>query len=586
MVKADPLGHRIKQKIVKCYQNLCLPDSAMDAVTLLTKDRYKSLKIRIFLLIGTLAGIPLMLVVLLSYFWLQNVLKEDFNNQLRGNIENTRQSIEFFIEERLSALRFLAAANTYAQLSDERVLQDLFTKFKREFGELVDLGVINSNGIQASYAGPYSLEGKDYSNQDWFHEAVIRGVDVSDVFMGYRKIPHFAISVKKEVPERGTFWILRATIDMATLNRYVSAINLKDNDDAFIINQSGILQTPSRYHGNLLEKFNLEVPRPKQGVTLNEIGQGGGTPFTYGYTTIKNSPWMLGVTVKSTAHSRLLEIFRSDIAAIYLAGILIVIGIMVNLRISFTVVNWIREAEQKREEAIAQSEHSGKLASIGRLAAGVAHEINNPLAIINEKAGLMKDLLLMAEGTPNVEKYLGLIKSISDNVVRCRTITHRLLGFARRVNILHEEIDLNDTIKEVIEFLDKEVLYRGIQLETRLKDDIPRIVSDKGQLQQVFLNIINNAIDAVPDGGLIVISTDVKDQNKVRVAIQDNGSGIPKDKLKHIFEPFYTTKEKGKGTGLGLSITYGIIERLGGEIHVESEINKGTTFTVDIPVTE
>jgi two-component system NtrC family sensor kinase len=391
--------------------------------------------------------------------------------------------------------------------------------------------------------------------------------------------------VKKEVPERGTFWILRATIDMATLNRYVSTINLKDNDDAFIINNSGVLQTPSRYHGNVLEKITLEVPRPKQGITLNESGQGD-PPFTYGYTAIRNSPWTLGVIVKSTAHSKLLEIFRSDIAAIYLAGILILIGIMVNLRISSTVVNWIREAEQKREEAIAQSEHSGKLASIGRLAAGVAHEINNPLAIINEKAGLMKDLLLMAEAIPNREKYLGLIKSISDSVVRCRTITHRLLGFARRVNILHEEIDLNDTIKEVIEFLDKEVLYRGIQLETHLKEDIPRIVSDKGQLQQVFLNIINNAIDAVSDGGLIIISTDLKDHDKVSITIKDNGSGIPKDKLKHIFEPFYTTKEKGKGTGLGLSITYGIIERLGGEIHVESELNMGTTFTVDIPVTE
>jgi two-component system NtrC family sensor kinase len=152
------------------------------------------------------------------------------------------------------------------------------------------------------------------------------------------------------------------------------------------------------------------------------------------------------------------------------------------------------------------------------------------------------------------------------------------------MDVQHEEIDLNDTIREVIEFLDKEVLYRNIKLDTRLKEDLPRIVSDKGQLQQVFLNIINNAIDAVPDGGVIAVSTEVKGRDMVRVTIMDNGQGIPKDTIKNIFEPFYTTKGKGKGTGLGLSISYGIIKRLGGDISVESEVGEGSTFYVELPI--
>jgi two-component system NtrC family sensor kinase len=261
-----------------------------------------------------------------------------------------------------------------------------------------------------------------------------------------------------------------------------------------------------------------------------------------------------------------------------------VLGTIANMRITATVVNWIREAELEREEAIVQTHHTGRLASIGRLAAGVAHEINNPLAIINEKAGLMKDLMLMSDEPPDKEKFLGLIKAISDSVNRCRTITHRLLGFARRMDVQHEEIDLNDTIREVIEFLDKEVLYRNIKLDTHLKEDLPRIVSDKGQLQQVFLNLINNAIDAVPDGGVIAVSTEVKGRDIVRVTIMDNGQGIPKDTIKNIFEPFYTTKGKGKGTGLGLSISYGIIKRLGGDISVESEVGEGSTFYVELPI--
>jgi PAS domain S-box-containing protein len=245
--------------------------------------------------------------------------------------------------------------------------------------------------------------------------------------------------------------------------------------------------------------------------------------------------------------------------------------------------------ERKRaEDALRESEQlllqAHKMEAIGRLAAGVAHEINNPLAIINEKAGLMKDFLeLSADLEQNKERFLGLLNGIFENVDRCRTITHRLLGFSRRTGISNEVINVNNIISEVMEFLEKEILYRNIHLEINLKEDLLEVVSDKGQLQQVLLNIINNAIDAVEKGGLIEVFTDIKDENTIRVSVSDNGHGIPKEILEHIFEPFFTTKEKGKGTGLGLSISYGIMQKLGGTILVQSEINKGTTFTVEIP---
>jgi len=225
------------------------------------------------------------------------------------------------------------------------------------------------------------------------------------------------------------------------------------------------------------------------------------------------------------------------------------------------------------------------MASIGRLAAGVAHEINNPLAIINEKAGLMKDLLEVSGNLEHQkEKFIGLINGISDSVTRCRTITHRLLGFSRRMEISQDAIDINDAVQEIIGFLEKEILYRGIHLELNLQKNLPKIITDKGQVQQVFLNIINNAMDALKENGDITVSTYTKDDQFVRVVIKDNGSGIPKENLKHIFEPFYSTKEKGKGTGLGLSISYGIMQKLGGAILVESEVNTGTTFIVEVPV--
>jgi PAS domain S-box-containing protein len=260
-------------------------------------------------------------------------------------------------------------------------------------------------------------------------------------------------------------------------------------------------------------------------------------------------------------------------------------GNFLGVRASNRDITMRKKAEEKLRESEQLLLQAHKMEAIGRLAAGIAHEINNPLAIINEKAGLIKDFLeFSGDIAQDKEKFLGLIQGIFESVSRCRTITHRLLGFSRRVDVAYNTIDLNDTLKEVIEFVEKEMLYKNIQLEMDLYEDIPKIFSDKGQLQQVFLNILNNAVDAVDKGGVITIKTDMRDPDTVTVSIQDNGHGIPEQILKHIFEPFYTTKDKGRGTGLGLSISYGIIRKLGGNILVKSAVNQGTTFTVEFPV--
>src|SRR4030042_4574739 len=182
---------------------------------------------------------------------------------------------------------------------------------------------------------------------------------------------------------------------------------------------------------------------------------------------------------------------------------------------------------KRDEEALRESEQlllqAHKMEAIGRLAAGVAHEINNPLAVINENAGLMKDLLELSENIEqNKEKFIGTLDVIFENVNRCRTITHRLLGFARRTDISYAVINVNDAVREVIGFLEKEILYRNIHLKLNLREDLPSVVSDKGQLQQVLLNIINNAIDAVEKGGLIEVFTDIKDESAVREEARDN----------------------------------------------------------------
>ena len=240
----------------------------------------------------------------------------------------------------------------------------------------------------------------------------------------------------------------------------------------------------------------------------------------------------------------------------------------------------IKRLHEKQEQLV----EAEKLASLGRIAAGVAHEINNPLAIVNEKAGLIQDILEMSGDSQNKEKFLNLTDGIIGSVNRCRAITHRLLGFARKMDVTIETMDLNESIREVKEFLGKEILFKSIRFEMNLMEGLPKINSDKGQIEQVFLNIMKNAIDAVEEGGLVTVSTGTKDEDTVCVSIRDNGTGIPDDKLKQIFEPFFTTKGREKGTGLGLFVSYGIMKKLGGSIIVESGVDKGTEFIIDIPV--
>jgi two-component system NtrC family sensor kinase len=204
------------------------------------------------------------------------------------------------------------------------------------------------------------------------------------------------------------------------------------------------------------------------------------------------------------------------------------------------------------------------------------------MAIINEKAGLMRDLIDRDPEFQERERLLPLTVSILNSVDRCRTITHRLLGFARRMDVEMEDVDLNYVVRDIVGFLEKEAFHRSVEVKLELDEDLPMIPSDRGQLQQVFLNILNNALDSVDEGGWVVIRSGIHDDDRVVVSFEDNGVGMPEETIKHIFDPFFTTKQK-YGTGLGLSITYGIVKKLGGHIEVESEEGVGTTFKVYLP---
>jgi signal transduction histidine kinase len=242
-------------------------------------------------------------------------------------------------------------------------------------------------------------------------------------------------------------------------------------------------------------------------------------------------------------------------------------------------------ADEQRLSTLHKVEHENRMASIGRLAAGVAHEINNPLEIINQQAGLMKDVLTFNEAYAGDEKLMGSVDSVLRSVERAGTVTKRLLGFARHVDTKFEPIiDLKETIDEVIGFLAKEAEYREISIDLDVPDNIPTMVNDRGKLQQVLLNLVNNSFGAMSDGGHMGVKVYYSDKQTICITVTDDGCGIAKADIKRIFEPFFSTKKKKGGTGLGLSITHGLVRQMGGTIEVRSELGKGTSFAVTLPL--
>jgi two-component system NtrC family sensor kinase len=544
------------------------------------KFRYRRFWIFSIALMCLVALAPLIIMTFTNYYQYEEVFTEEFTHQITRRIYNTKQTMEDFIRERISILSFLNREKSFTELCNPRECTFLLSNLKKSFEGFIDLGVIDSKGTHRSYSGPYELGEKNYKDQQWFQEVSLKGIHVSDVFMGFRKFPHFVIAIKHEL-ENGDFYILRATLSTDILNDKIHSLEFRGQSDVFLINREGILQTPSHVYGNILEACSLPIPPYTPNVMVKQEYDQQGNTNIFGYAYIEKSPFILIVTKHSEDYLANLFKLRTSSRRILIFSILLIV--IVILSSTAYMVRQVYKSDITQAKVLHDMEYTNKMASIGRLAAGVAHEINNPLAIINEKAGLLKDFATLKPDFTYKDKILDNVNSILKSVDRCSTITHRLLGFAKRMDINTEVIDLELLLKEVTSFLEKDALFRNITINYKIDDNLPSIESDRGQLQQVFLNIITNAFYAVKDNGKIDISIIQKDSNQVEIAVADNGVGISKENLEHIFEPFYTTKGK-YGTGLGLSITYGIIAKLGGLISVKSKLGEGTSFTVCLPV--
>lgn len=247
---------------------------------------------------------------------------------------------------------------------------------------------------------------------------------------------------------------------------------------------------------------------------------------------------------------------------------------------------FFRDVSEKRmqEMHLIQTE---KMSSIGVLATGIAHEINNPLTSV---AGFAEALLRRFRDEPALKEDARLdvfphyLEVIVRESYRCKGIINHLLSFGRKSDGLPVKVDLNQLLQEILELLRYQSSFQQIQVLTRLKPDLPRVFGDPSGLRQVCMNLLVNAHQAIQGPGLVEVETDQLDETQVSILIRDNGCGMSKEIQDRIWEPFFTTKEVGKGVGLGLALTYNIVKRHGGDIQLESRVDEGSTFKVLLPI--
>ena len=540
--------------------------------------RYRSLRRLMTVLMVAVSVTPLLILTALNHMQYQSALQRELMTPLRAMVSKTRASLELFLSERVATVSLITQAYTFADLADQRTLNRIFRALKSEFPGFVDMGLVDEQGRQVGYVGPYNLKNADYADQPWLHQAQVKGRFISDVFLGLRGTPHMVLAVSR-IDDDGRHWVLRATVDTAQLDRMVAAMGLDPDTDAFLVNREGVLQTASRLYGGVLEKLPMPLPPVSFETVVEQIRDPRGLDELVTYAYFPETDMVLMAVKPRTDFIKPWATLQSDI--LLLLALSLALIIWVSHRLMSSLVGRLQASDERRVAAFAQMEHSQKLSSIGRLAAGVAHEVNNPLAIINEKAGLALDLMRMSGDFPRRDR---LVESIVASVERARGITHRLLGFSRRMDAHRQELNLSEVVTETLGFLEREARNRGVTIGTDMAEDLPPLVSDRGQLQQVFLNLVGNALDAVGNGGRVDVACAPEGDAAVRISIGDNGKGMPQDVLEHIFEPFYTTK-KDKGTGLGMFITYGIVRRLGGEITVSSTEGQGTRVDITLPLT-
>jgi two-component system NtrC family sensor kinase len=525
---------------------------------------------------------PLLLLSAYFHFEYNATMREGVYNHLKSVAEHQRNTVDLFLRERVANLKSAFRSEWLTDPPDPETLFKNLQGLQEENKSFVDLGLFRPDGTLVAYAGPHTyLVGKDYSREAWFQQLSKqeREYFISDVYLGFRGKPHFIVAVRRSEGDR--HWALRVSVDPEKFGRFVRSSYLFKDAEAFVVNRQGQRQT---FSGEVIpapEASQVPPKSPETEVTEVEVG---GREHLRALAWLTEADWVLVVRVPAAKAYEPISHARLVLVGFLVLTLIVIISVV--LRSTRRLVGKLESVDSAKEELRLQLFNAAKLASVGEMAAGVAHEINNPLAIVYEEASMMKDVMNPQFGQKvDLDDFRERLGAITDAALRGRSITGKLMAFARKHDPDPERTGINLLLDRVLEVKEQDFKISNIEVVRDYQDDLPGVMVNRNQMDQVLLNLLNNAKDAIDRTGRITVRTRRED-DWVRTDIEDTGRGMTREVLEKIFLPFFTTKGVGKGTGLGLSISYGIVDSLGGRIEVKSAPGSGSTFSIFLPVSE
>jgi two-component system NtrC family sensor kinase len=527
-----------------------------------------------------------------SCVFLINSLGSSAHEALESVVTDHARSIEEFLEERRGDMDFVLEAFPQAELSQSKTIESILDLLKRKSSAFVGLALIDAQEEHVALARSRNLAGGICEASDWFDSRVEPGRHVSGFVSGEAGETYFVVS-KKSAP--GTNTVLCATIRVDALLE-IAKIGLgRSFDDIFLLDQDGFIKgwRGSETGGDSLTRFTLDPAADGRVVSFVHKDESMARHLIAA-APVGEGGWKLVVRQRfSAAFNDLIQTGWYLLAIILLGG---VVTLSVATAVSRRIGNALKEADSARDVLRERLSRSVRLAELGEMTSGFAHEINNPLQVMESEITMM-DMILNDFKESAVEDASGFERDLRDSldelqrqIQRCSQVTKSILTFGRQDSSENKEFLLGDVMRDAIEMVRKKLEIKSIDLRFGIEPETLTVSGDIVNLRQVFLNLLNNAVYALAEkyagehgGGRLVFRARPYGQGWVVIEVTDNGPGIPKEVLANIYTPFFTTKPPQKGRGLGLAVCYGLIESMGGSIEVETWQGEGTVFRITLP---
>ena len=354
------------------------------------KHPYRPLRNKILAAMILAPAIPFLLVMVLGFFYFSASLEREAFSRMVRIAEDHRKVIEMFLSERKDDLTLVASTVPFEGLNETNKLHKIFDTLRGISPAFVDLGVFDPSGVHVAYVGPYPLKGKVYINEPWYRQVLSRGYYISDVFLGFRKVPHFIIAIS--VGNQDKQWVLRATIDSAFFTDMVEKVRMGKTGEAYIVNSQGIFQTERRSGGDLMEKDDEPIAtEPRYHGVKTFIADNNGETYMYAAAWLKGKDWQLIVRQERSDVLSGLRTAWFVVVLIIFAGLAAIVGM--GFYLTYKIIVRLSRMDREKNLLNQQLIVASRLAEIGEMSAGFAHEINNPLQIIRAEQSLVEAIL-------------------------------------------------------------------------------------------------------------------------------------------------------------------------------------------------